>query len=278
MKHKASSGKARRCAGGWMILWASAVMMWLSGCADGPGGTAAYQAPSPEALASGGVEETRESKPAEERPGLATGFGKRVKDPWHRQSFVRDAAKPKGTDVIYYNDREGVDAMTSYKRKVGGLQSAAGELVEWGIKGRVGFLPSYKTGYYGENRRFVVGSEGAPYSIVLRNRCKSRLEVVVSVDGLDVIDGKPASFGKRGYVISPGKTLEIKGWRTSWDGVARFEFSDVGASYTNQRYGKARNVGVIGLAVFGEKGVDPWKWMPNEVETRTTANPFAESP
>jgi hypothetical protein len=215
-----------------------------------------------------------EAKPAEERPGLATGFGKQVKDEWHKKSFVRDSSKPKGTDVIYYNDREGVDAMTGYKYKTEGLQTAAGGLVEWGIKGGFGYLTAYKS----REKRFVVGSGGSAYSLVVRNRCRSQIEVVLSVDGLDVIDGKSASFSKRGYVIPAGETLEVKGWRTGWDSVARFEFSDVGGSYANQRHGNARNVGVVGLAVFGEKGVDPWKWMPREVDTRNTANPFAQAP
>lgn len=213
-------------------------------------------------------------KPAEERPGLATGFGKRVKDPWQPQSFVRDSAQPKGTGVFYYNDRSGVEAMTGHRRKTGSMQRVAGEMVEWGIRGRLGPLPAYRSG----RRNFVVGSSGSPYSIVVRNRCRSRVEVVLSVDGLDVIDGKPASFSKRGYIIAPGDLLEVKGWRTGWGSVARFEFSDVGGSYANRRHGDARNVGVIGLAVFGEKGVDPWKWMPDEVRRRSTASPFAQAP
>jgi hypothetical protein len=36
-------------------------------------------------------------------------------------------------------------------------------------------------------------------------------------------------------------------------------------------------VGVIGLAVFDEKGVDPWKWMPDEVSGRFAASPFDNS-
>lgn len=255
--------------------------LWLSGCGpmevgDASGGsyssevTPASVMDSPSELGASRAE----MKPAEERPGLATGFGKQVKEEWHKQSFVRDSSKPKGTDSIYYNDREGVNAMTGYKSKVEGLQTAAGGLVEWGIKGGFGYLPAYKS----REKRYVVGSGASVYSLVLRNRCRSRVEVVLSVDGLDVIDGKPASFSKRGYVIAPGDTLEVKGWRTGWDSVARFEFSDVGGSYANQRHGNARNVGVIGLAVFGEKGVDPWKWMPREVDTRNTANPFAQAP
>ena len=52
----------------------------------------------------------------------------------------------------------------------------------------------------------------------------------------------------------------------------------MGGSYANQRHGDARHAGVIGLAVFTEKGVDPWTWMPDEVNRRKTANPFAEAP
>lgn len=278
-----------RNGGGIVLGLVSAVaVLWLSGCgqpdmpnASGYDTSTPYGAPvTPASVGpsrASRIDEAR--KPAEERPGLATGFGKRVKDEWQKKSFVRDGSKPKGTGMIFYNDREGVDAMTGYKHKVGPMQKAAGEMVEWGIRGRFGYLPSYQTPLYGSgSRRFVTGSAGSSYSIVVKNRCRSQVEVLLSVDGLDVIDGKSASFSKRGYVIAPGDTLEVKGWRTGWDSVARFEFSDVGGSYANQRHGDARNVGVIGLAVFGEKGVDPWKWMPGEVRTRATASPFAQAP
>jgi hypothetical protein len=216
-------------------------------------------------------------KAAEERPGLATGFGTSIRSPWFQQSFVRATpAKPAGTGVIYYNNREGIDAMTGYKRKVSGVQTAAGDMIEWGIKGGFGYLPTYDT--YSSSRRFVVGKHGSNYSIVLKNRCKSRLEVVLSVDGLDVLDGKTAGFAKRGYVIAPDETLEIKGWRTSPENVARFQFSTVAGSYANLAHGDHRNVGVIGMAVFTEKGVDPWTWMPREVNERLTATPFAQAP
>jgi len=95
------------------------------------------------------------------------------------------------------------------------------------------------------------------------------------VDGLDVLDGKPASTKRPGYVISPGDTVEIKGFRTSYEAVAAFKFSSVSQSYANTRHGDTRNVGVIGLAAYLEQGTDPWKWMPKEIEKRDTANPFA---
>lgn len=215
-------------------------------------------------------------KAAEERPGLATGFGDSAHSIWNRQSFVRKVDSPAGTDVIYYNNREGVEAMGGGKEKVPGMQRAAGDMVEWGVKGGFGYLPTYRT--YFQNRRFVVGDQEGNYSIILRNRCKSRLEVVLSVDGLDVIDGKKASFRKRGYVIAPEQTLEVKGWRTSPDTVARFKFSTVKGSYANLSTGEHRNVGVIGMAVFTESGVDPWTWMPREVNDRLAADPFAKAP
>lgn len=179
--------------------------------------------------------------------------------------------------TIYYNDREGIEAMTGYTAKIPGMQRVAGDLVEWGIKGGFGYLPNYQS-FANESRRFVVGSRDSSYSIVLKNRCKSRLEVVLSVDGLDVIDGKKASPAKRGYIIAPGETLEVKGWRTGPETVARFTFSSVAGSYSNLRHGEHRNVGVIGVAVFTEKGVDPWTWMPREVGDRLNATPFATAP
>lgn len=122
----------------------------------------------------------------------------------------------------------------------------------------------------------MVGRKGSTYSLVIKNLCHSRLEIVLSVDGLDVMDGRPASTKKRGYIIKPGKTLTVKGFRTSDDAVAAFKFSSVSESYSNKRHGATRNVGVIGMAVFTEKGVDPWKWSKPAVRQRHQANAFAE--
>ncbi|MCB1131097.1 MAG: hypothetical protein KDN05_08210 [Verrucomicrobiae bacterium] len=222
--------------------------------------------------------EARKSErvPGENRPGLATTWGDEKKSDYVPAYFVRASSKPAGTDAIFYNDRKGIEAMTSYKKRVEPLQTAAGGLVEWGIKGGIGYLPSYKENGYG--RRLVAGEKNGGYSIVVKNRCRSALEIVASVDGLDVQDGKSASFQKRGYILQPGKSLEIEGFRTSYDKVASFKFSGVANSYANLRHGDTRNVGVIGIAVFTQKNVDPWEWMPREVDRRDTARPFATAP
>jgi hypothetical protein len=211
-----------------------------------------------------------------ERPGLATGWGAERNSEMSYTSFVRASSKPAGTDAIFYNNSEGIQAMARAPEKVGPMQTVAGSLVEWGIKGGSGYLPAYKE--YGYGRRLVAGKFGNTYTIVVKNRCKSALEIVASVDGLDVMDGKTASFSKRGYIVYPGETLEIDGFRKSESKVAAFEFSGVSDSYANLKHGDTRNVGVIGLAVFTRKGVDPWTWSSGEVNRRNSASPFAVAP
>jgi hypothetical protein len=213
------------------------------------------------------------SRPTE-RPGLATGWGREKKSQLTSYRFERSGTEPAGTDVIYYNDRRGIESMVGKPRKVEPLQTVAGGLVEWGVKSRGSYLPTYLEAPNG--RRLVEGRPGASYVMVVRNRSKSILEIVASVDGLDVFDGKPASFAKRGYLVEPGETLEIEGFRMSWDKVAAFQFSSVASSYANLRHGDTRNVGVLGIAVFTQKGVNPWR--NAEVERRIGARAFAEAP
>jgi hypothetical protein len=106
----------------------------------------------------------------------------------------------------------------------------------------------------------------------LRNLTPNRLECVVSVDGLDVLDGQPAAFAKRGYLVDPHGELEIDGFRQSMDTVAAFRFGSVRGSYASLKHGDSRNVGVIGVALFHERGTTPWT--PDEVRRRQDANPF----
>ena len=125
------------------------------------------------------------------------------------------------------------------------------------------------------DRTMVVGQAGQRYSIVLTNHTSHRFESVVTVDGLDVINGKPGSFENRGYVLLPFATLEIDGFRQSTNAVAAFRFAAVGESYAAQM-GSARNVGVIGAAFFAERGD---AFVPaSELRLRDTASPFPADP
>lgn len=265
-----------------LLLGALLTALFINSCASNGSGSSGSPI-APQRLGESAVESyshdallNNPKRKAEERPGLATGWGDEKKSELSQGPFTRASSKPVGTAVIYYNDPKGIEAMTGYKERVNPLQTAAGELVEWGVKGSSGFLPTYKERGYG--RRLVAGQKDSSYSIVVKNRCKSALEIVASVDGLDVQDGQPASFSKRGYVVEPGKTLEIEGFRTSYRSVAAFKFSSVSNSYANMRHGNTRNVGVIGIAVFTQKNVNPWTWMPDEIKRRDTAQPFATAP
>jgi hypothetical protein len=107
--------------------------------------------------------------------------------------------------------------------------------------------------YYQGGRSYVMGAIGERYRIRISNPTSRRVEAVVSVDGLDAIDGRTASFDdKRGYVIPPWGDVTIDGFRTSLDHVATFRFSSVRDSYAGRK-GQDRNVGVIGIAFFPER-------------------------
>ncbi len=106
--------------------------------------------------------------------------------------------------------------------------------------------------YAHRDRFYVAGSSGARYTIRITNPTANRIEAVVSVDGLDVVDGEAGDLRKRGYVVPPYGETRIEGFRTSHEDVATFRFSSVNNSYAGKK-GAARNVGVIAVALFEEQ-------------------------
>ena len=87
--------------------------------------------------------------------------------------------------------------------------------------------------------------------MVYHNRSNRYYEVVATVDGLDVLTGQPGSVKSDGYLLRPGERLVIDGFRKSDKEVAAFRFSAKGRAYANNTpVGEARNVGVIGTALF----------------------------
>jgi hypothetical protein len=215
------------------------------------------------------------STPApEQRPGLGTEFGEARTSRVHDVSFVRDVGRPFAIATLNYNDRRGVDALASVaaRRDSARSVSTGGGAVTISVRDAGGEpLEAVHVG----DRTFVVGQSGQRYTIVLENHTSHRFEAVGTVDGLDVINGKPGTFDNRGYVLLPFATLEIEGFRTSTSAVAAFRFASVADSYAAQT-GSARNVGVIGIAFFGEKGDS---FVPeSETRLRDTASPFPADP
>jgi hypothetical protein len=101
---------------------------------------------------------------------------------------------------------------------------------------------------------FIESRHGTNYTVKLKNDNSHRVMVVLSVDGLDVITGKPAEETNKGYIVDAYSSTEIKGYRISDNDSASFIFTSKGKSYaTKSPEGKARNNGVIGVRVFREK-------------------------
>lgn len=110
--------------------------------------------------------------------------------------------------------------------------------------------------YYAEGKYYVAGRPGNEYQISLRSRSGEDLLSVVSVDGVNAISGETASWQQSGYVLSPWRETEIKGWRKSVSRVARFYFTELPDSYA-ARTGRPDDVGVIGVAVFRRQHEPP---------------------
>ena len=248
-----------------------------SGCAGGGSQRSAMASGSPpaayaessasgDAVASTGGESIQ---PAPDRPGLGTEFGENVYSRVTEAPFERAAADPFATVALHYNDAEGVRAQADFRGA--GLAPISASTPYGGIT--IALTDEYGNtlaGYAASGRTYVVGESGRRYNLRITNQTAGRFEVVASVDGLDVIDGKHASPGKRGYILSPSSTLVIDGFRTSDEAVAAFRFAAVRDSYA-ARTGDDRNVGVIGFAFFAERGS---RWTTDELARRESADPF----
>ena len=107
--------------------------------------------------------------------------------------------------------------------------------------------------YPHQGQIFVEGRAGSEYEIEVRNHTYQRVEAVLSVDGLSVLDGKPAGHESRGYLIASRGAIRIPGWLVDSLTVAKFAFAGKPQSYAEQSGNDTRNNGVIGAMVFREK-------------------------
>lgn len=204
------------------------------------------------------------------RHGLGTAWGETRSSDITRTRFVRASSSPLIQSAINYNDSNGLATMIGYNPSyVSQLINSGGNYLSFGLIDEYGNPLPHATV---SNRHYVLGNMNARYSIAVQNHSSGRLEVVLSVDGLDVMDGKAASIGKRGYLIEPFGYLKVDGFRQSDNTVAAFRFSSVPQSYAQQKHGDARNVGVIGIAAFEEQGTN-WQQL-DEAQRRKQANPF----
>ncbi|MEO8057453.1 MAG: hypothetical protein ABI671_03940 [Burkholderiales bacterium] len=131
---------------------------------------------------------------------------------------------------------------------------AIGSLVDVDIVDRSQneLLPVYQQ----RGTAWVAGRPGSRYAVRLSNRSAARVMVVLSVDGINAVTGETAGLGQVGYVLMPGQSTEITGWRKSLTEAAAFYFTALPDSYA-ARTDRPDNVGVIGVAVFRERQREP---------------------
>lgn len=104
---------------------------------------------------------------------------------------------------------------------------------------------------------YIEGREGSEFTIRITNRNSFRVLAIPSVDGLSILDGKPAGSNSSGYILEASQVLDIPGWKVDNATAAKFFFSgmknSVDESYVAQSGNDTANKGVIGLMVFNEK-------------------------
>jgi len=104
---------------------------------------------------------------------------------------------------------------------------------------------------------WIEGKQGTEYSISLKNNSWKRQLFVISVDGINVISGKPADEDtENGYVINGHTSFDLKGFRVNDNDVAAFKFVNKDKSYAKEIAGSSNNCGVIGVKVYDEKVKD----------------------
>ncbi len=110
--------------------------------------------------------------------------------------------------------------------------------------------------YRADGQFWVPGRPGARYGLKVRNLRGERVMLVMAVDGVNVLTGETADWLQDGYVLGPWQSGQIDGWRKNRREIAAFEFTTPPDSYA-ARTGRPLDIGVIGVALFGERRRDP---------------------
>jgi hypothetical protein len=219
----------------FLFLLACVSALLPSGCARRP--------PQPAATPS-------DATLARTRPGIGTMWGEDRISWVQPTSFARaNGDRPHAMGVVHYNDLDGVNATLDYlggeAREATGLQPAGD--VSFGLRDGEGrWLKTWAL----KTWRFAVGEKGRRYEVVLKNLSARPVEVVITVDGLDTLDGERGRKEKRGYVIEPREEFAVEGFRRTDGTVAAFRFGEMPQTYAQRRHGDTKNVGAIGVAVF----------------------------
>ncbi|MCL2591455.1 MAG: hypothetical protein FWD67_11450 [Betaproteobacteria bacterium] len=238
--------KTNRAATSWrQSMWCLLVAVGLTACSQTP-----YQAPMDTAPSVPLAAAEPEPAPLAEST-LGTQWGE------ERESNVRSVHttrlspdSPQAIAQMRYSDENSLRRALGRKANRQNNVLLAHGKVEWSVRDEQGRpLPIFSR--HGNRDYIVAGHDGERYELVYVNRSNRTYEVIATVDGLDVITGQPGSVHNNGYILSPGETLRIDGFRKSQHEVAAFRFAAKDLAYANNTpAGDARNIGVIGSALF----------------------------
>lgn len=111
----------------------------------------------------------------------------------------------------------------------------------------------------------TVGAWGdEPFEIRFKNNTWQKVQVKISLDGTDILTGKPADteVSKDMWVVNGYATLSLKAWPETNNGGAAFIFTSAEKSVAVHTHGDLSSRGIIAAAVFTEGHVEPIKIAP----------------
>ena len=187
-------------------------------------------------------------------PQLGTQWGEGRESKTQAVVTRRLSAQPDDVASLGYNEASAVRrAVGNNPERRLSLMLADGD-IEWSVLDEDGQplpLQRARRGAGAEDMFRLAGVQGSRYTLRFRNLGERSYEVIATVDGLDVLNGKPGSLRNGGYVLRPLQALTIEGFRKSQNEVAAFRFAAPGRAYAaNTDAGDVRNIGVIGAALF----------------------------
>lgn len=175
---------------------------------------------------------------------LGTKWGDEIDSQVTEVDLKRQSDSPLAEAIVQYADK-------NYQGKsVNSISLAAGKISFSVVDDHDNNIPIYRVG----QSYFLSGREGQSYQLKYENNTAKTFEIVASVDGVDVINGREASRSNSGYVLNPHESLKIEGFRKSNSAVASFTFSKPEDSYAaNSDHGSIHNAGVIGTVIYALK-------------------------
>jgi len=121
------------------------------------------------------------------------------------------------------------------------------------------------------DKSYFQAFKGKNYSLVVRNTTGQRVGVLISVDGINVVNGQRSSLSNHEsmYVLDAWESATIQGWRTSLRDVRRFVFVDEARSYASRTDQANGDMGWIRVLSFREQQPVTWRYDRPKVRERS---------